>query len=129
MRPNAKFRRPPNTIIKLKSLEKECYVNYAMDNALTCHTGHRGWNTDMTKDFSAPILSGTPAICTLSDNVCRHLLYLEYSPCGRYKERNHGKILAAPYVGQNTDIGAMYGRKGVKKYLASVVDDYLIDLK
>ena len=37
-----------------------------MDKALACHTGGRGMNRDTTKDFSAPILSGTPAMCTLS---------------------------------------------------------------
>ena len=35
------------------------------------------------------------------------------------------KILAAPYVGQNTDIRAMYGRKGVKKADCVVWDSRL----
>ena len=37
-----------------------------MDKALACHTGGWGWNLDKTKVYSAPILSGTPVICTLS---------------------------------------------------------------
>ena len=37
----------------------------AMDKALACHTGSRGSNSDMTKVYSAPILSGTPP-CSLS---------------------------------------------------------------
>ena len=35
----------------------------AMDEALACHAG---LNPDMTKDFSAPILLGNPAMCTLT---------------------------------------------------------------
>ena len=37
-----------------------------MDKALACHTGSRGSNPDMTKVESAPILSGTSAMCTFS---------------------------------------------------------------
>ena len=37
-----------------------------MDKALACHTGGRGLNLDMTKVYSASILSGTPAMCNLS---------------------------------------------------------------
>ena len=36
----------------------------------------------------------------------------------RKKERNPGKILVEPSEGQNMDIRAMYGRKGVKVSLA-----------
>ena len=36
---------------------------------------------------------------------------------GEIKERNHGKILAAQSVRGNTDMRAMYGRKGVKNLL------------
>ena len=40
-----------------------------MDKALACHAGSQALNQDMTKDFSAPILSGTPAMCTLSPTM------------------------------------------------------------
>ena len=41
----------------------------AMDKALACHAGGQGSNLDITKDFSAPILLGTHAICTLSHTI------------------------------------------------------------
>ena len=34
----------------------------AIDKALAWHTGGQGSNPDMTKVYSAPILTGTPAI-------------------------------------------------------------------
>ena len=85
----------------------------AMDKALACHTGGWGSNPDMTKVYS--ILSGTPAMCTLSHTmpvVTCSSLYTCHG--GGKKERNHGKILAVPTVRQSTGIIAMYGRKGVK---------------
>ena len=53
-----------------------------MDKAFSCHTGGRGSNQDMTKDFSVPILLGTPATYTDSKNACPEV-----------------KILAVPSVG------------------------------
>ena len=50
----------------------------AMDKALAWHTGSRGSNLDTTKVFSAPILSVTTAMCTLSHNACYHVLQCEY---------------------------------------------------
>ena len=46
-----------------------------MDKALPCHAGGRGSNLDMTKDFSAPILLGPPAMCSLSLSLS-HTQYL-----------------------------------------------------
>ena len=37
-----------------------------MDKALACHAGGQGSNPDTIKGFSVPILSGTPAMCSLS---------------------------------------------------------------
>ena len=54
-----------------------------MDNALACHTGGPGSNPVTTKVYSAPILSGIPAMCTLSHNACPHLLLREYLSQGR----------------------------------------------
>ena len=64
-----------------------------MDKALACQAGGRGSNPDTTKEFSAPILSGTPAMCTLS-------LTMPVVTCSSMntchgvgkKERNRGKI-------------------------------------
>ena len=57
----------------------------AIDKALACHTGSRGSNPEMTKVYSAPILFGTPAMCTLSisHNACHHMLQHEYLSRGR----------------------------------------------
>ena len=41
----------------------------AMDKALGWHTGFRGSNPHTTRVYSAPILSGTPAMCTLSHTM------------------------------------------------------------
>ena len=38
----------------------------AMDKAVACHAGGRGSNPGTTKVYSAPILSGPPAMCALS---------------------------------------------------------------
>ena len=83
----------------------------AMDKALTWHAGSQGLNPDTTKVYGASILSGTPTLCTLSHNASHHMLHHEYLSW-EDKERNHGKILAATSVRQNTDIRAMYGRRG-----------------
>ena len=80
-----------------------------MDIALACHAGGRGLNPDTTKDFSAPIFLGTPAMCTLSHFAFCYILQCEKLSPGKQKERTHGKILA---VGQNTDIREMYRRWG-----------------
>ena len=58
---------------------KSCFMpegHSTMDKALACHTGVWGLNPDTTKVDSAPILLGTPAMCTLSlsHNACRHAL-------------------------------------------------------
>ena len=62
--------------------------------------------------FFAPILTGIPAIYTLSHTrpivTCSGVFDLSLE---RIKKRNRGKILAAPSVRQNTNIRAMYGRK------------------
>ena len=54
----------------------------AMDKALPWHTGGRGSNSDTTKVYSAPTLSGTHAMCTLSlshtHNACHHMLQREF---------------------------------------------------
>ena len=86
------------------------------DKALACHAGSWGSNPDTTKVYSAPILSGTHAMCTLSHNACCHALHCQYLSHGRQKEKNRGTILAAPSVGQNTDISVMFGKKGVKNF-------------
>ena len=51
-----------------------------MEKALAWHTGSQGSNLDTTKVYSAPILSGSPAMCSLSlsHNACRHVLHREY---------------------------------------------------
>ena len=53
--------------------------------ALAYHQGSQGSNLDTMKDFSAPILSGTPNMCTLSlsHNACHHVLQHEYLSWGR----------------------------------------------
>ena len=50
----------------------------ATDKALPWHTGGRDSNPDTTKAYSAPILSGTHANCTLSHNACCHVLQRDY---------------------------------------------------
>ena len=56
-----------------------------MDKALAWHTGGWGFNLDTTNIYSAPILSGTPAMCTLSlsHNACRRVVQREYLSQGR----------------------------------------------
>ena len=52
-------------------------------------------------------------MCTPSHNVWRHMLQQSTCHRGGKKDRNHGKILSAPSVRPNTNIGAMY--RGYKK--------------
>ena len=54
-----------------------------MDKALACHTGGWDLNLHTTKVYSAPILSGTHDMCTLSHNPFRHVLQCEYLSQGR----------------------------------------------
>ena len=56
-----------------------------MGEAMAWHTGGRGSSLDTTKVYSAPILSGTLAMCTLSHNACRHVLQHEYLSQWRLK--------------------------------------------
>ena len=56
-----------------------------MDKAFTCHTGSWGSIPDTTKVYCAPILSGTPTMCTLSHNACRNVLQREYLARGGKK--------------------------------------------
>ena len=85
--------------------------------ALACHTVGQDSNPDTTKVYSAPILSGTPAMCTLS-------LTMPVVTCSSVNTCHGGgrkrgilvKILISPSVRHNTDIRAMHGRKGVKAF-------------
>ena len=57
---------------------KDCEMpegHRAMDKALACQAGGLGSNPDTTKEFSAPILLGTPITCTLSlsHNASHHV--------------------------------------------------------
>ena len=54
-----------------------------MYEALTCHTGGLGLNLDMIKIYSAPIFLGTPPMCSLSHNACRHGFQHLYLSLGR----------------------------------------------
>ena len=45
-----------------------------MDKALGCHAGDLGLNPDITKVYSAPILSGTPSLCALSLSLTHTML-------------------------------------------------------
>ena len=86
-----------------------------MDEALAWHTGGRGSNPDTTKVYSAPILSGTPAISTLSHAMIVVMCSNMNTSHGGIKKRGiRVKILAAPSVRRNTNTKAMYERKGVK---------------
>ena len=88
-----------------------------MNKALTWHIGSWGSNPDTTKVYSAPILLGTPP------HALTHSLTMPVVMCSSVntsyrrdkKEVIVVKILAAPFLGPNTDIIAMYGRKGAKK--------------
>ena len=66
--------------------------------------------------FSASILLGTPS-CALSLTMPVVMCSSMNTCHGRgKKERNLGKILAAASVRQNTDMRAMYERKGGKNF-------------
>ena len=54
-----------------------------MDKALVYHAGSPNPNT--TKDFSAPILLGTPAMCSLSNIAFSYVLQRKYLSWGGKK--------------------------------------------
>ena len=79
-----------------------------MDKALACNTGSQGLNPDTTKDFfnsekliSAPVLLGTPTVCTRKQVSCFRSGKRAES---RLKNRPSSTVCEA-----NTDIRAMYG--------------------
>ena len=75
-----------------------------MDKALACQAGSWVSIPDPIKVFIAPILLGTPATCTLSQCLLSRAPARILSKGDGKKERNRGKIFAAPSVGQNTDM-------------------------
>ena len=58
----------------------------AMDDALAWHKGGQGLNPDTTKAYSAPILLGTPAMCTPSQTMPVVLCYSVNTCHGRGKK-------------------------------------------
>ena len=82
-----------------------------MDKALTCHAGGQGSYPDTTNIL---VLLSTqiplPLSHTMSDVTCSSVNH-----CAGEKKRIHGKILAAPSVGQNPDIREMYWEKWGEK--------------
>ena len=97
-----------------------------MDKAFACWAGGGDQTRIRPKIFSAPILTGTlqhalsltiPVILCSSVNTChrggkkRGIWLVDFD-----MNSSCGKILAAPSVRQNTDIGAMYKRKGSSGY-------------
>ena len=92
-----------------------------MDKALTWHTGIQGSNPDTSKVYRAPILLGTPAMCTLSLTM-PVITCSSMNTChrGGKKTGMMGNILAGPSVKQNTNVRAMYGKKGVKTLPSAV---------
>ena len=85
-----------------------------VDKALAYLTG--GWDSNIfwKNIFSAIILSGNPATCirSLSHNACCHTLM--HVPLVRGEVKRE-ELRQKPSVRPNTDIRAMFGRKGVKK--------------
>ena len=55
-----------------------------MDKALACYPGSQGLNPDTIEDFSAPILSSTPATCTLSLTI-QVVMCSSLNTCNREK--------------------------------------------
>ena len=87
----------------------------AMDKPLACHAGGRVW-TQMRRKILLLLSSWDPWPRALSLSQClSSIAPVWILVMGEVKERNQGKILAAPSVGQNKGIRVMYGRKGVKK--------------
>ena len=89
-------------------------MHIKIDKALACHTGVQVQNLDTTQDFSAPILSGIPAMCTIS----LPMAWSNHGNRGEIKERNHGnKSLGAQFVRQTHIWERCKGERGLKIFL------------
>ena len=84
-----------------------------------------GVQTQTLPKYIVLLSSGVSPPCALSltmpGGMCSSMNTCQLSLGGK-KVRNKGKILAAPSVGRNTDIRAMYGRKEVKKLVSQVIN-------